>query len=98
MTCVAPAGGFGLEGVNLDREAVIVGHVLRDDDSPAKGYARLLDASGEFTAEVALDSSGAFTFFAAPGRWTVRAIVPGGTVDVDVETDFGSIAEATVRV
>ena len=37
-------------------------------------YVRLLDATGEFTAEVVSSATGEFRFFAAPGTWTVRAL------------------------
>jgi hypothetical protein len=66
--------------VDVAKETVIQGAVSRDG-APVVGYVRLLDSTGEFTAEVPTSPEGGFRFFAAPGTWTVRALVPGGTVD-----------------
>jgi hypothetical protein len=41
---------------------------------------------------------GGFRFFAAPGTWTVRALVPGGTVDASVEATLGEVAEVALTV
>ena len=44
------------------------GHRRRDGGEPVDGaYVRLLDATGEFTAEVPTSATGQFRFFAAPG-------------------------------
>src|SRR6266545_3707457 len=62
--------------VDLEKETVITG-VVRADGGPVAGaYVRLLDASGEFAAEVVTSASGSFRFFAAPGNWTLRALSP----------------------
>ena len=37
-------------------------------------YVRLLDSSGEFTAEVPTSATGHFRFFAADGNWTLRTL------------------------
>ena len=84
-TCGATPGGPDLAGIDLSRQAVIQGVVLREGSSDSvpngipvqTGYVRLLDSDGEFVAEVPLNELGQFRFFAAPGRWTVRALVPG---------------------
>ena len=48
--------------------------------SPVGGaYVRLLDSTGEFTAEVPTSATGQFRFFAAPGSWTLRALAPAPT-------------------
>ena len=39
-----------------------------------RAYVRLLDGTGEFTAEVQASATGKFRFFAAPGDWTLRAL------------------------
>jgi uncharacterized protein DUF1416 len=71
-------------------EAVIEGHVTRDGAPVAAGYARLLNESGEFVAEVPLGDDGGFRFFAAPGTWTVRVLAPGGVnTDETVTADHG---------
>jgi hypothetical protein len=94
--CGAVAGGLPA-GVNAGKEAVIQG-VVRRDGLPVVGYVRLLDDTGEFTAEVPTSATGEFRFFAAPGTWTVRALVPGGSADRTVNAEIGSVAEVEVAV
>jgi hypothetical protein len=94
--CGAVAGGLPA-GVNAGKEAVIQG-VVRRDGLPVVGYVRLLDGTGEFTAEVPTSATGEFRFFAAPGTWTVRALVPGGSADRTVNAEIGSVAEVEVAV
>lgn len=69
--------------------AIIQGRVVRDGDPVAAAYVRLLDSSGEFTAEVVSSATGVFRFFATPGRWTLRALAPGATGTQDVEAEVG---------
>jgi len=94
--CGAVAGGLPV-GVDAGKEAVIQG-VVKRGGQPVVGYVRLLDDGGEFTAEVPTSATGEFRFFAAPGNWTVRALVPGGTADRVVNAATGSIAEVEVSV
>lgn len=94
--CGAVAGGLPL-GVDAGKEAVIQG-VVKRGGQPISGYVRLLDDGGEFTAEVPTSATGEFRFFAAPGTWTVRALVPGGTADRTVSAAKGAIAEVEVSV
>lgn len=86
MSCATPEGGVDLTGVDLTRQSVICGTVRIGDAVPRAAYVRLLDRSGEFVAEVKADAAGEFRFFAAPGLWTLRALGPGvsGEVEVDV--------------
>ena len=42
----------------------------RAGESSRGAYVRLLDSSGEFTAEVPTSATGHFRFFAADGNWT----------------------------
>ncbi len=83
----------------MAKETVIQGALTRDGQ-PVSGYVRLLDASGEFTAEVPTSATGQFRFFAAPGTWTVRALVPGAADGVDrtVVAEQGAVAEVQVAV
>lgn len=97
--CGAVAGGLSLEGVNVAKEAVVQGQVLRDGQPVSNAYVRLLDASGEFTAEVPTSASGHFRFFAGDGQWTVRTLAPRAeTVDQAVTAQIGSVAEVLVTV
>lgn len=95
--CGATAGGPSVEGIDMAKETVIQGSVTKDGQ-PATGYVRLLDGTGEFTAEVPTSATGQFRFFAAPGTWTVRALVPGATVDRTVVAQQGEVAELELSV
>jgi Protein of unknown function (DUF1416) len=96
--CGAKVGGPSTEGIDATREAVVQGVVLRADEPVAGAYVRLLDASGEFTAEVPTSASGGFRFFAAPGTWTVRALAPGATAESTVVAALGEVTEVQVRL
>jgi hypothetical protein len=97
--CGAPVGGAALAGVDLAKEAVIQGVVRRDAEPVGGAYVRLLDGSGEFTAEVPTGADGVFRFFAAPGTWTVRALAPkSATAEGSVEAKLGSIAEVDLAI
>jgi uncharacterized GH25 family protein len=97
--CGATAGGLSLDGVNVAKEAVVQGQVLRDGKPVPNAYVRLLDRTGEFTAEVPTSATGHFRFFAGDGRWTLRTLAPRAeTVDQSVEAAVGSIAEVTITL
>jgi hypothetical protein len=95
--CGAPVGGAALDGVDLSRAAVVTGVVRRDGAPLAGAYVRLLDSTGEFTAEVPTGDDGVFRFFAAPGAWTLRTLAPrAATVDRAVHAALGTVAEVTI--
>jgi uncharacterized GH25 family protein len=97
--CGATAGGLSLDGVNVAKEAVIQGQVLRDGEPVASAYVRLLDKSGEFTAEVPTSATGHFRFFAGEGQWTLRTLAPKAEpVDRQVVAQIGTVAEVTVNL
>lgn len=98
--CGAPAGGVALPaGVDLSKQAVVQGRVVRGDVPVTPAYARLLDSSGEFAGEVATDDEGTFRFFAAPGEWTVRVLAPGGTVtERRITAALGEVAQLEVAI
>jgi hypothetical protein len=60
-------------------------------------YVRLLDATGEFAAEVVTSASGQFRFFAAPGSWTLRALSRAGDGTAEIMVDLG-VNEVAVAV
>ncbi|AXI78298.1 DUF1416 domain-containing protein [Peterkaempfera bronchialis] len=95
--CGAKAGGPDLAGVDVASETIIQGSVTRDGE-PVNGYVRLLDEGGEFTAEVPTSATGQFRFFAAPGTWTLRALIPGATVDRKVVAQQGAFTEVAIAV
>jgi hypothetical protein len=101
--CGATEGGLSLDGVNVAKEAVIQGQVVRDQGSGPEpvpnAYVRLLDKTGEFTAEVPTSATGHFRFFAGDGQWTLRTLAPkADPVDRVVEAATGSVAEVTVSI
>lgn len=73
MASCAPVRDASLRG-----ETVLDGRVLDRRGTPiGRAYVRLLDETGEFTAEVVTGEDGRFRFFAAPGEWIVRVIAAG---------------------
>jgi len=97
--CGAKVGGPSTDGVDLTQESVVQGVVLRDGEPVAGAYVRLLDAGGEFTAEVPTSATGQFRFFAAPGSWTVRTLAPmASPVDYPVVAAKGAVADLEIAV
>ena len=94
--CGAPEQGVDIQvGAN---EVVLSGKV-RSEGAPVGGaFVRLLDASGEFTAEVVSSADGDFRFFAAPGTWTLRALSPAGNGDASIAPTGAGIHEVDVKV
>ena len=88
--CGAPVQGVVLPAsVDLEKETVIAGVVNVGEDPVSGAYVRLLDAMGEFTAEVVTSAAGQFRFFAAPGTWTLRALSRWGDGDLTVAASQG---------
>ena len=97
--CGASAGGVSLAGVDVGRQAVIQGVVTRADSPVGGAYVRLLDRTGEFTAEVPTSATGHFRFFAGPGTWTLRTLTPkADPVDRAVVAATGEVAEVAIAV
>lgn len=102
-SCGAPAQTIDLPaGVDPSTQAVLQGRVLVSEagaSTPVAGaFVRLLDGSGEFTAEVVTSAEGVYRFFAAPGSWTVRALSRFGNGSTEVAvTDLG-VTEAEITV
>ena len=89
-SCAPPEQGFEIPaGVDIDTQAVIQGKVLTGSDPVGGAFVRLLDSTGEFTAEVVTSSAGDFRFFAAPGSWTVRALSRSGNGQSSAEVTLG---------
>jgi len=97
--CGVTAGGVSLDGVDVAKEAIVQGIVTRDDEPVSPAYVRLLDRSGEFTAEVPTSATGHFRFFAGDGTWTLRTLAPGrDPVDTEVTATIGEIVEVEIAV
>ncbi|ABL83726.1 MULTISPECIES: DUF1416 domain-containing protein [unclassified Nocardioides] len=97
--CGATEGGLSLDGVDVKKEAIVQGQVLRDGEPVPNAYVRLLDRTGEFTAEVPTSASGHFRFFAGTGEWTLRTLAPkADPVDRRVHAEVGRVAEVVVAI
>ena len=99
MGCGAVVGGRSLEGIDVTKEAIIQGQVTRSNEPVGNAYVRLLDSTGEFTAEVPTDDAGQFRFFAGEGSWTLRTLAPKAEIaDQQVRAQVGSVAEVAVAI
>ena len=98
--CGGTTGGLSTEGVDVTKESVIQGTVVRDGEPVAGAYVRLLDSNGEFTAEVPTSATGAFRFFASPGTWVVRVLAAGLAEPVErrVVAQQGTVASVEVTL
>jgi hypothetical protein len=97
--CGAPAQTPTLPAsIDLEKETVIYG-VVTHDDAPVPGaYVRLLDPTGEFTAEVVTSATGDFRFFAAPGEWTLSVLHRDGKGRQPVVATGPGLVEASVTL
>ena len=97
--CGATKGGLSLDGVDVKKEAVVQGVVLSDGQPASPAYVRLLDRTGEFTAEVPTSATGHFRFFAGDGEWTLRTLVPKhDAVDKKIVAKVGEVVEVEITV
>ena len=95
--CGAPEQAQGLPaGTDLSTQTVLVGKVLADGHPVGGAFVRLLDGTGEFTAEVVSSASGDFRFFSAPGTWTLRVLSRSGSGDARVDAAAPGLHEVDV--
>ena len=88
--CGAPDQSVALPaGTDLSKETVLVGRVVAGESPVGGAFVRLLDGTGEFTAEVVASPEGSFRFYAGPGEWTVRALSRTGNGQSAVQTQYG---------
>ena len=88
--CGAPQQTLDLPvGTNTEVQAILQGKVLAGADPVGGAFVRLLDGTGEFTAEVVSSPDGDFRFFAAPGTWTVRALSRSGSGTAEIAATTG---------
>jgi hypothetical protein len=94
-----PDRALQLEGIDVSKETVIEGRVAASGGDAVSGaYVRLLDSTGEFTAEVVTSEEGEFRFFAAPGQWTLRALSSAGAGQATVEAALGSASQVQIQL
>jgi hypothetical protein len=97
--CGAPEQTVELPpGTDLTKESVVAGKVTSSGSPVAGAYVRLLDGTGEFTAEVVSSASGDYRFFAAPGTWTVRALSRSGNGQAEVQVGGPGLHTTEVAV
>ena len=96
-SCGAPVQGGSIDVATT--ETVLQGKVVADGSPVGGAYVRLLDSTGEFTAEVVTSATGNYRFFARPGSWTVRALASGDAVaETTVQADQGAVTEAPIAL
>ncbi len=98
--CGAPAQTPELPpGIDITKETVIYGVVSGTDEAPVPGaYVRLLDGTGEFTAEVVTSGTGDFRFYAAPGEWTLSVLHKSGSARKSVTALEPGLVEALITL
>ncbi|RCW47042.1 uncharacterized protein DUF1416 [Halopolyspora algeriensis] len=85
--------------VSEDTDQVIVAGRVRSGEQPVgNAFVRLLDSSGEFTAEVVSSAEGDFRFYAGEGTWTVRALHRDGSGQSDVAASGPGVHPVDVAV
>lgn len=110
-TCGATPGGPSLDGIDLSQQTVIQGAIVRDGQSTQedavgvpngapveRAHVRLLDSTGEFTAEVPTNKEGQFRFFAAPGTWTLVVQAQGTRVEQSVIAAQGTPVDLVISL
>jgi hypothetical protein len=83
-------------GIDVEKETVIYGVVSKDETPVPGAYVRLLDGSGEFTAEVVTSATGDFRFFAAPGAWTLSVLHRDGKVRREVQATAPGLLQVSL--
>jgi hypothetical protein len=97
--CGAPAQSPSLPaGIDVEKETVIYGAVSKDGSGVPGAYVRLLDGTGEFTAEVVTSATGDFRFFAAPGAWTLSVLHKDGKARREVQATGPGLVEAPLEL
>jgi hypothetical protein len=88
--CGSPAQTVELPaGIDVTNASIIQGTVFGDNGPITGAFVRLLDSTGEFTAEVVTNDEGYYRFFAAPGDWTVRALSRAGNGTETITSQIG---------
>jgi hypothetical protein len=97
-SCGAPDQAVAPEGVDTTTETVLSGKVIAEGTPVGGAFVRLLDSTGEFTAEVVSSPDGDFRFYAAPGDWTIRALHRSGNGQAEVTAQGPGVHAVEVAV
>jgi hypothetical protein len=84
--------------VDVSKETVIYGVVSKDGAPVPAAYVRLLDSTGEFTAEVVTSATGDYRFFAASGTWTLSVLHRDGKARKEVHASEPGLVEAPIAL
>ncbi|ASO22982.1 hypothetical protein FHR81_003642 [Actinoalloteichus hoggarensis] len=79
-------------------QVVVAGRVHTGGEGVSGAFVRLLDANGEFTAEVVSAPTGDFRFYAAPGTWTVRALHKSGRGQAEIVAADAGLHRADIAL
>ncbi|MQA15421.1 MAG: DUF1416 domain-containing protein [Pseudonocardiaceae bacterium] len=85
-------------GTDLNKHTVLAGKVVSGGEPAAGAFVRLLDGTGEFTAEVVASASGDYRFFAGPGDWTVRALHRSGSGEAAVAAGGPGLYQTEITI
>jgi hypothetical protein len=97
--CGAPAQTPSLPAhVDITKETVIYGTVDKEGAPVPAAYVRLLDSTGEFTAEVVTSATGDYRFFARPGSWTLSVLHNSGSVRQAIEAPAPGLVEVPLNL
>ncbi|PRW62474.1 DUF1416 domain-containing protein [Actinopolyspora mortivallis] len=95
--CGAP-DQTGAVGTDTGDQTVLAGKVRSGGQPVGGAFVRLLDSSGEFTAEVVSSDEGDFRFYAAQGSWTVRALHRDGSGEAEVSAQGPGLHQVDISV
>jgi len=84
--------------VDITKETVIYGTVVKDGSPVPAAYVRLLDAKGDFTAEVVTSATGDYRFYARPGEWTLSVLHNAGSVRQNVVASKPGLVQAELTL
>jgi len=97
--CGAPSQSPALPaGIDIEKETVLYGAVSKAGAPVPGAYVRLLDGTGEFTAEVVTSATGDYRFFAAPGAWTLSVLHKDGKVRREVSATGPGLVEVALEL
>ncbi|NHD16370.1 MULTISPECIES: DUF1416 domain-containing protein [Actinopolyspora] len=95
--CGAPDQS-GAVSTDTGDQTVLAGKVRSAGQPVGGAFVRLLNPSGDFTAEVVTSDEGDFRFYAAEGTWTVRALHRDGSGESTVSPEGPGLHQVDIAV